>query len=122
MKNDAPTEYQRVVVYKDINAEVVIIEWPPGAETQWHDHGGAKGIVVVLEGRLREMVCEKQQPKNVFRTFFRNHGEVFFEMSDTIHKMKNISPRKAVTAHVYVGKLEMKEYTEEELKKEGGSL
>ncbi len=117
MTSDSPVEYKRVLIYKDIDIEVVIIEWPPGAETPWHDHGEAKGTVTVLDGRIKEMVRDKKT-KGSLRTIFRSRGDTFFETTDTIHKMKNISPvQTAFTLHVYTSKLEMKEYAEDELKK-----
>jgi len=116
LTHNSPIEYKRIVIYKDVDIEVTIIEWPPGAETPWHDHGDAKGVITVLDGRVRESVRDKKT-KGSPRTFFHSRGNTFFETTDTIHKMKNISlVQSAVTVHVYTAHFEMKEYTEEELK------
>ncbi|HWJ81492.1 MAG TPA: cysteine dioxygenase family protein [Nocardioides sp.] len=38
----------------DDDLELWLIGWPPGARTDWHDHGPASGAFVVLDGELTE--------------------------------------------------------------------
>lgn len=34
--------------------ELWLISWPPGAATDWHDHGSSSGAFTVLDGQLTE--------------------------------------------------------------------
>ena len=50
----APNEraWQRLSSTEDV--ELWLIAWPPGASTDWHDHGVAAGAFTVLCGQLVE--------------------------------------------------------------------
>ena len=50
----APSErtWRRLPSTDDV--ELWLIAWPPGASTDWHDHGAAAGAFTVLRGHLVE--------------------------------------------------------------------
>ncbi|RNI19884.1 cysteine dioxygenase [Flexivirga caeni] len=88
--------------------EVWVMTWPPGASTDWHDHGAADGAMVVVEGELIDVQ-------------WRGGSEHWLELrpgddaavaAGTAHSLTNVGDGYAVTIHAYApGLTEMTPYT-----------
>lgn len=97
-------ERKRAVVFRGrigkFSAELVRIDWAPGAHAGWHDHGAARGpgshgLTYVLQGELCEEVL-KGGKKKIIR---HKAGTTFKEKPDTIHRVW--SRRGAISLHWY---------------------
>lgn len=93
--------YGRRVLSVDAQGEVMLASWRSGATCAPHDHGGARGMVLVLEGRLTETV---QTP---FRGGLRpgpsrtvTAGDLLHVEPRMVHEMR--ADDEALTLHVYV--------------------
>ncbi|GAA3686526.1 hypothetical protein GCM10022237_51130 [Nocardioides ginsengisoli] len=49
-----PTERSWIRLLTTDDYELWLISWPPGAATDWHDHGSSSGAFTVLRGGLVE--------------------------------------------------------------------
>lgn len=88
-----------------------LIAWPPGTGTAWHDHGGAAGAMVALEGTLTERSIEApaghpaDQPLPLpggtgrIRALVAGHGRAF--TGRHIHEVVNEGTDTAYSVHVY---------------------
>ncbi|MFT5584336.1 MAG: putative metal-dependent enzyme (double-stranded beta helix superfamily) [Cognaticolwellia sp.] len=50
----AGTPYGRRILHTSSAGEVLLLQWAAGIATAPHDHGGARGWVRVLQGRIEE--------------------------------------------------------------------
>jgi quercetin dioxygenase-like cupin family protein len=96
-----PTErtWRRILATHHI--ELWLISWPPGASTDWHDHGSAQGAFTVVEGRLREHSWDgalrlRDLAGGDARTFDASH----------VHDVRNASASSALSLHAYAPRLE----------------
>jgi predicted metal-dependent enzyme (double-stranded beta helix superfamily) len=95
--------YTRVAETQDW--EAWLLTWWPGSGTGVHDHGGATGAIVVLEGELREQVwttdaggvrpVERRLAPGIVRSFGAR----------IIHDVRNVGTVPAVSLHVYSPRL-----------------
>ncbi|MGH6655796.1 MAG: cysteine dioxygenase [Actinocrinis sp.] len=94
-----------------------LIAWPPGTGTGWHDHGGASGAMVAVEGELTERSVEAPRrhdygqplplPGGVgsVRTLPAGEGRAF--SGRHIHEVTSESDRIAFSVHVYAPNLNL---------------
>ncbi len=94
-----------------------LIAWPPGTGTGWHDHGGASGAMVAVEGELTERAVEAPRqhdygrslplPGGVgsVRTLQAGEGRAF--SGRHIHEVTNESDQIAFSVHVYAPNLDL---------------
>lgn len=104
-------ERKRHQLTKTPHLEVWVMTWPPGATTDWHDHGKAAGAMVVVEGEL----IDRQ---------WRGGSEHWVELGPggegsvapgTAHNLTNVGDGYAVTVHAYApGLTEMTPYAWED--------
>jgi predicted metal-dependent enzyme (double-stranded beta helix superfamily) len=77
--------------------EVWLLTWLPGQGTDVHDHGGSAGAFTVVSGELTEetysggRAASALMSAGVGRRFGAHH----------VHRVVNLSPRPAVSIHVY---------------------
>jgi len=88
-----------------------LIAWPPGTGTAWHDHGGAAGAMVALEGALTERSIEAPagHPADQalplpggtgrVRALAAGQGRAF--TGRHIHEVTNEGAATAYSVHVY---------------------
>lgn len=87
----------------DDHHEAWLLTWLPGQGTELHDHGGAAGAFLVIEGTLVEGFVttggEWQprvvQPQRLAATRLRSFGP------HHVHRITNTSSALAVSIHVY---------------------
>ncbi len=86
--------------------EVLEVTWPPGAKSEFHDHGISCGMIMVLEGKIFQKVYDKKTKKFLFHKTYKA-GDVILETPDIIHQMGNVSNKKpAKSIHVYAPPLD----------------
>lgn len=79
-----------------------VIEWPPGAGTGFHDHGGSRGAFTVVRGALTERqtihreVHERVLPEGEGRAFGPDHR----------HDVVNAGDVAALSVHAYSPRLD----------------
>lgn len=88
--------------------EVVLLRWPPGAESAIHHHAGFWGYVVVLSGRGKNVEYTFQDGiLKEDHTTVATAGGLLDEPDGVIHKIVNASDSKElVTLHFYNPALE----------------
>ncbi|HEV2638771.1 MAG TPA: hypothetical protein VGX23_26725 [Actinocrinis sp.] len=88
-----------------------LIAWPAGTGTGWHDHGDARGAMVLVEGRLTERSTtrpvghadgaslELPDEDARLRRFGAAEGRSF--TARHVHEVTNEEPATAYSVHVY---------------------
>jgi hypothetical protein len=95
------TEYFRIPVFKG-GYMVVLMLWGPGAETAIHDHGGARGSVKVLKGKLVESRYRFRNPVlEKYSEITANPGEVLEVSATDIHAISNPQNEMSASLHIY---------------------
>jgi cysteine dioxygenase len=95
-------EYQRNVVKKTENYELVLICWKPGQKTPIHDHKGSDCAFLILEGVSTESIYRKQDG-GLMKTEVRKYvpGQVCAADEPDIHKISNDEDINLVNLHLY---------------------
>ena len=89
------------------NANILVLCWNPGKESQIHDHSGAHCIMKVLKGRLDEtlylwpeeghtgpLTIEKETP-------YREDDVAYIHDKIGLHKIGNVTDEIAISLHLY---------------------
>ena len=94
--------YQRNVIKKTLNYELVFICWKPGQKTPIHDHFGSDCAFLILEGISTETIFEQKNNK-LIEGNFRNYvpGEVCASEEQDIHQISNHENVNLANLHVY---------------------
>jgi cysteine dioxygenase len=108
------TPYSRKIIYNGVLGDVMVAHWPAGAHCKPHDHGGAHGLVTVLQGEFFE------QPYRAGKNFSALGKEQRFALGDIeavipteIHSLR--ATGEGITLHLYSPPVRgMKVYDEEE--------
>jgi hypothetical protein len=83
--------------------QVLLMRWPPGYQTFIHDHGGAFGVEVMLEGHLLVESFEEGALGPVATgtvTLKAGHVETV-DAQNHFHRCTNPASRPALSLHVY---------------------
>lgn len=85
---NAGEPYSRTILRVDDEVEIMLARWRPGERCAPHDHGGAGGFVIVLQGRFEERRFGWHGPR-LLVTSAAEHpaGTVTRITSDVIHDM-----------------------------------
>ncbi|AMD55634.1 hypothetical protein ATO49_22485 [Mycolicibacterium fortuitum subsp. fortuitum DSM 46621 = ATCC 6841 = JCM 6387] len=82
--------YSRTILRVD-EVEIMLARWRPGQRCAPHDHGGAGGFVIVLQGGFEERRFDWDGPRLTVTTSTEHHtGEVTSITSDVIHDMAGL--------------------------------
>lgn len=79
-----------------------LIEWPPGASTGFHDHGGSQGAFTVVRGAL----TERQVARGDDLTRVRREGEGRAFGANHVHDVVNEGEGAALSIHAYSPRLD----------------
>ncbi|STZ88622.1 methyltransferase (methylase) [Mycolicibacterium fortuitum] len=91
--------YSRTILRVD-EVEIMLARWRPGQRCTPHDHGGAGGFVIVLQGGFEERRFDWDGPRLTVTTSTEHHtGEVTSITSDVIHDMAGLDG--GLTLHFY---------------------
>jgi Cysteine dioxygenase type I len=77
--------------------EVWLLGWTPGQSVGLHDHGGANGSFVVVDGQLVETVLDAGTVHDAALVA----GDLGRVPCGSVHDVANRSPRNATSIHVY---------------------
>ncbi|WP_166906150.1 methyltransferase domain-containing protein [Mycobacterium sp. DL440] len=92
--------YSRTILRVDDDVEIMLARWRPGQRCAPHDHGGAAGFVIVLEGRFEERRFGWDGPRlTVTSSSEHLSGEITTITSDVIHDMAGLDG--GLTLHFY---------------------
>ncbi|WP_028657079.1 cupin domain-containing protein [Nocardioides sp. J54] len=80
--------------------ELWLISWPPGAATDWHDHGSSSGAFTVLEGRLTEHTFD-----GGLQLVDLSVGDGKAFGAGYAHDVRNETDRPALSLHAYSPRL-----------------
>lgn len=100
--------YGRAVLVEEGASEVMLASWDVGARSAPHDHGGARGVVLVLQGSFAERVYAAGPTGPLSSVYPANEcheGDVVLVGESVVHEMGNVAhgARGGLTLHFYVG-------------------
>jgi len=97
--------YGRRVLYACARGEVMLAGWRRGARCAPHDHGSARGMVAVLEGRFTE-TAYVLDPSGVRPRARRvvSRGDTLAVTVDAVHDLE--ANEGGTTLHVYVPRIQ----------------
>ena len=118
-----PNHYTRRVAYRDDHLEVVLVSWDAGQMSGVHDHGGAMGWTMMLQGTLASWSYETIRagdpiPEGATATWTLADGRRLVEYAPTscavgqtaefdapnvVHRVGNVDPsrQRAISLNVY---------------------
>ncbi len=105
--------YRRKILFQSDKKQIVQCLWPPDSASEFHDHGQATGLVVVMSGIISNAVYYKDGRLRTIEAF--GPGKTFWETPVMIHRMMNIGDKVVVTIHIYDRRLRMRTYKEKDL-------
>lgn len=79
-----------------------VIEWPPGASTGFHDHGGSRGAFTVVKGALTERQVVRGAVEG--RGLQAGDGRAFG--TNHVHDVVNVGRVTALSVHAYSPRLD----------------
>lgn len=79
-----------------------VIEWPPGAGTGFHDHGGSRGAFTVVRGSL----SERQVVHGTLHERLLGEGEGRAFGANHLHDVVNRGDVAALSVHAYSPRLD----------------
>lgn len=80
--------------------ELWLISWPPGAATDWHDHGSSAGAFTVLDGQLTEHTFD-----GGLQLIDLGVGDGKAFGAGYAHDVRNATDRPALSLHAYSPRL-----------------
>lgn len=101
--------YKQLLETPDYNAW--LIAWAPSSALEPHDHGGSRGVVHVLDGRLLEMYVDRGLDHPT-RTRVADAGDTLDVPAHRIHEVFNPGSDVAYSVHVYSPPLTEMEFFE----------
>jgi predicted metal-dependent enzyme (double-stranded beta helix superfamily) len=77
--------------------QILLLSWPVGADTGWHDHGESAGAFLTVSGTLGEQTLHGH--RRIDRTLIAGEGRSFGP--NHIHKVANVGLEAALSVHLY---------------------
>ena len=95
--------YQRNVIKKTENYELVAICWKPGQDTPIHDHVGSDCAFLIVSGVSTETIYETNEDGLAYPISDRRYmpGEVCAAAEPDIHRISNEESNNLINLHVY---------------------
>lgn len=81
--------------------QILLLSWPAGTHTGWHDHGESAGAILTVRGTLTERTAHRHH--RVDRTLVAGEGRSFG--SHHIHHVANLGTENALSLHLYTPRL-----------------
>ena len=101
---DPARPYGRRVLYADARVECMVATWTPGMRCAVHDHGGASGVIQVLEGRGENLLYCANQGLRLLSEHATSAGDLITGGPRMLHAMGcRSAPGDAslLTLHLY---------------------
>jgi len=94
----SPDERHYVQMFLDAHVEIWLICWCPTLETGFHDHGGSRGAVAVVQGMLTETLPNigGEHPRSLYRT-----DDCLSFGASHIHDVQHAAGDPAASLHAY---------------------
>lgn len=86
-----PKNYEKKIIYKNEDYELVLINWEKGSFTNYHNHPENGCVLKVLDGKLYEI--------NDGKSIVLNKNDVNFKLKDDYHRI--IALEKSYSLHYY---------------------
>jgi len=90
--------YERILIHRCQEFEILLLCWQPGQNTQKHDHADNGCIVKILQGSLKETLYTK---KGKYVMQLHSGDITYLDNTIGIHKVKNNTDSQAVSLHIY---------------------
>ena len=90
-KIDNPNIYEKVIIHKNNDYELVLINWEKGAFTNYHDHPKNGCVLKVLDGKLYE------KSENSSKALIKN--SINYKLEKEFHQI--IAIEKSYSLHYY---------------------
>ncbi len=95
-----PDERTWIRLLTTADYELWLISWPPGAATDWHDHGSSAGAFTVLDGQLTEHTFD-----GGLQLIDLGVGDGKAFGAGYAHDVHNATDRPALSLHAYSPRL-----------------
>lgn len=96
---------RRELFVDDALGEVMLASWRSGATSAAHDHGAARGFVIVVAGRFEERILAREgealAATNVCNARIFGKGDALVVPASIVHTMACVEA--GLTLHVYAG-------------------
>jgi hypothetical protein len=93
-------ERWHLLLYRSPDLEVWLLGWGYGQGVELHDHGGATGAYVVVEGALAEM-SKGRHEAGPLQTQRLDVGHARVVHPDIVHDVQSVGSSQAVSIHCY---------------------
>lgn len=90
-KIDEPNKYEKVIIHRNDDYELILINWENGSFTNYHDHPKYGCVLKVLEGKLYEKTVNK--PKILVK------NSVNYKLENEFHQI--LALEKSYSLHYY---------------------
>jgi uncharacterized NAD(P)/FAD-binding protein YdhS/predicted metal-dependent enzyme (double-stranded beta helix superfamily) len=108
----SPKNYQRQILYRDSNCEIILVCWQPGQFSPIHDHGDSLNVTRVYRGVLTSRIFTQNNSATdrssplLLSTQYLQSSELIGVDRGEIHQLANTSQQNLVTLNVYAKPLQ----------------
>jgi uncharacterized NAD(P)/FAD-binding protein YdhS/predicted metal-dependent enzyme (double-stranded beta helix superfamily) len=108
----SPKNYQRQILYRDSNCEIILVCWQPGQFSPIHDHGDSLNVTRVYRGVLTSRTFTQDDSPTgkssplLLSTRYLQKDEIVGVDRAEIHQLANTSQQNLITLNVYAKPLQ----------------
>jgi len=96
-----PTKYQRHIIFRCQEFEIVMIAWLPSQQTSIHGHPSGGCLFRVLDGRLSEQLFPEGGASSVLNTYTSKDAFGYIDDRTGRHRVECTSDRPTLSLHIY---------------------
>lgn len=101
-------QYKRTVLKRSDEIEIAEITWEPGDRTKKHNHKDSNAWIAVLQGRIFEI-------RGGVKRYFEPGSDLKLEVPVGVaHIVGNDTNTPAISVHIFMPKLEMEYFEDDE--------
>jgi cysteine dioxygenase len=108
----SPENYQRQILYRDSNCEIILVCWQPGQFSSIHDHGDSLNVTRVYRGVLTSRTFTRNDSATetlstlLLDEKYLQPGELIGVDRAQIHQLANTSEENLITLNFYAKPLQ----------------
>ncbi|MGL5793863.1 MAG: FAD/NAD(P)-binding protein, partial [Waterburya sp.] len=108
----SPENYQRQILYRDLNCEIILVCWQPGQFSPIHDHGDSLNVTHVYQGVLTSRTFAQTdsvtgEPLSLLlEEKYLQPSELIGVDRAQIHQLANTSEQNLITLNIYAKPLQ----------------
>ncbi|MGL6341811.1 MAG: cysteine dioxygenase, partial [Waterburya sp.] len=107
----SPEDYQRRIIYRDSNCEIILVCWQPGQFSPIHDHGDSLNVTHVYQGVLTSRTFAQTDSATkiaplLLEEKYLQPGELIGVDRTQIHQIANTSEENLITLNFYAKPLQ----------------